>query len=359
MTDNTGNRVPISLGELSRLLGAELKGDPDLNVNGIGALESANPGEISFLIGAQYSHLVEGCRASALIVSAEFRELERNLLIVKDPYLAFARAAQLFLAKPAGEAVIHGTAFIAPGGSFGEGVSVGPNAHVGENTRIGDGTRIGPGVHIGSEVRIGAGCILHPRACILDRCVLGDRVIIHSGAVIGADGFGYAMDERGRHVKIPQIGIVQIDDDVEIGANATVDRATFGRTWIRRGAKIDNLVMIAHNVVVGEDCVFAAQVGIAGSTRIGSHVAMGGQAGVAGHREVGDRVRVAAQAGIHNSVKPDTAVIGTPAIPYEQFVQNYANLQRLPRLKEALKRLGERVEKIEEALKKDDGHNSN
>ena len=211
---------------------------------------------------------------------------------------------------------------------------------------------IGPGAFIGKEVRIGAGCLIHPRACILDRCVIGERVIIHSGAVIGADGFGYAQDERGRHVKIPQTGIVQIDDDVEIGANTTVDRATFGRTWIKRGAKIDDLVMIAHNVEVGEDTALVGQVGVSGSTRIGDHVVMAGQVGIAGHLHIGDGVKIGAKSGIHSSIKAGQNILGIPGVPYEQWIKNYVNIQRLPRLKEALKRLGERVQTIEEALKK-------
>lgn len=342
----------FSLGELSVLLGAELKGDSGLHVSGIGALDSATPEQLSFLVSSRYTHLVAGCKAAALIVSAEFRELECNLLIVKDPYLASAKAAQLFLADPGGEAEIHESAFIGEGVLFGEEVSVGPRAYVGDNSRIGAGTRIGPGAHIGKDVRMGARCLIHPRACILDRCILGERVIIHAGAVIGADGYGYAQDERGSHIKIPQTGIVQIDDDVEIGANSTVDRATFGRTWIKRGAKIDNLVMIAHNVVVGEDCLLVAQVGISGSTEVGDHVAMGGQAGIAGHLKIGDMARIAAKAGIHNSIKSGENVIGIPGLPYDQWIKNYANIQRLPRLKEALNRLGERVRKIEEERNK-------
>jgi UDP-3-O-[3-hydroxymyristoyl] glucosamine N-acyltransferase len=295
---------------------------------------------------------VSECKAAALIVSDEFRDLECNLLIVKDPYLAAAKAAQLLLADAGAEAGIHESALIGQGVVFAEEVSVGPRAYIGDNSRIGAGTRIGHGVHIGKEVRIGAQCLIHPGACILDRCILGDRVIIHAGAVIGADGYGYAQDERGRHIKIPQTGIVQIDDDVEIGANSTVDRATFGRTWIKRGAKIDNLVMIAHNVVVGEDCLLVAQVGISGSTTVGNHVAMGGQSGIAGHLQIGDRTRIAAKAGIHNSIKPGQNIIGIPGLPYEQWIKNYANVQRLPKLKEALNRLTERVRKIEEELKK-------
>jgi UDP-3-O-[3-hydroxymyristoyl] glucosamine N-acyltransferase len=349
---NRKDKISFSLGELGALLDAELKGDPDLRVGGIGALDSATPGQLSFLVSSKYGHLVSGCKAAALIVAAEFRDLEFNLLIVKDPYLASAKVAQLFLGDPGDEPGMHETAFIGAGVLCGEGVSIGPHAYVGDDSRIGAGTRIGPGAHIGKAVRIGDGCLIYPRVCILDRCIVGDRVIIHAGAVIGADGYGYAHDERGRHVKIPQTGIVQIDDDVEIGANSTVDRATFGRTWIKRGVKIDNLVMIAHNVVVGEDTLLVAQVGISGSTQIGNHVAIGGQVGITGHVKIGDMVKIAAKSGVHSSIKSGQNIIGIPALPYDQWVKNYANVPRLPRLKEAVNRLGERIRKIEEAMRK-------
>ena len=356
--NNLRYRESFSLGELSCLLDAEVKGDPDLLVTGIGALESATSGQLSFLVDSRYRHLLSGCRASALIVSSEFRELECNLLITKNPYLALAKAAQLFLPDSAEAAGIHPTAFIGEGVLFGEGVSAGPFAHVGNYSQIGAGTKIGAGAYLDKGVRIGERCLIHPRVCILEGCIIGNRVIIHAGAVIGADGYGYAQDEQGRHVKIPQTGIVQIDDDVEIGANATVDRATFGRTWIKRGTKIDNLVMIAHNVVVGEDCLLVGQVGISGSTRLGNQVVLAGQVGVVGHVQIGDGVKVGAKAGIHNSIKPNQIIVGSPGVPRDEWLRTYGNIQRLPRLREALKRLDERVHRIEEVLKKDDGHNS-
>ncbi|MGA2402659.1 MAG: UDP-3-O-(3-hydroxymyristoyl)glucosamine N-acyltransferase [Syntrophobacteraceae bacterium] len=359
MSNNIEKKGSFSLGELSRLLDAELKGDPDVRVSGIGDLESATPGQLSFLTGSRFTHLISGCKAAALIVPPEFRELGFNLLIVKNPYLAMAKAIPLFLPDSEDDAGIHPAAFIGESVLLGKGVSAGPFAHVGDNSRIGEGTRIGSGAYIGKEVRIGERCLIHPRVSILDRCVIGDRVIIHPGAVIGADGYGYAQDEQGRHVKILQTGIVQIDDDVEIGANATVDRATFGATWIKRGAKIDNLVMVAHNVVIGEDCLLVAQVGISGSTRLGDRVILAGQAGVVGHVRIGDGVKVGAQAGVHHSIKPNQIIAGGyPGVPHDEWLKTFAHIQRLPRMREALKRLGERVQRIEEALKKDDEHSS-
>ena len=348
----------FSLGELAALLNAELKGSPELRVTGIGALDDAGPDQLSFLTDSRYEHLVANCCAAALIVAPAFSGLDRSLLISDNPYLALARAAQLFRAETSAGGSCHPSAVLGEGVLLGEGVSVGPLAHIGDNSEIGAGTVIGGGTYIGKNVRIGGGCLIHPRVSILDGCIIGERVVIHSGAVIGADGFGFAHDEKGRHIKIPQMGIVQIDDDVEIGANSTVDRATFGRTWIKRGAKIDNLVMIAHNVVVGEDSILVAQVGISGSTRLGDGVILAGQVGVAGHLEIGNGVKIGAKSGVHHSVDAGSALMGTPAVPQGDWFRMYANIQRLPRLKAELKRLEERVRQLEEALKEDDGHNS-
>ncbi|MDR3567130.1 MAG: UDP-3-O-(3-hydroxymyristoyl)glucosamine N-acyltransferase [Syntrophobacteraceae bacterium] len=343
----------FSLAELGGLLGAEVKGDPELILSGIGPLDSATPGQLSFLTDSRYVHLLSECRASALIVSPKFREVDFDLLVVENPYLALAKAAQLFSPPPADVGVVHPAAFIGLRVSLGEGVSVGPLVHIGEDCAIGSGTTIGASAYVGCHVQIGEGCLIHPRAVILDGCILGNRVIVHAGAVIGGDGYGYALDQDGKHIKIPQIGIVQIDDDVEIGANTTIDRATFGKTWIKRGVKIDNLVMVAHNVVVGEDTLLVAQVGISGSTRIGNNVVLAGKAAVAGHIEIGDGAKVAAMAGVHSSVKANQVIVGSfPGIAYDEWFKMYGDIRRLPRLKETLKRLDEKVNRIEEVLKK-------
>lgn len=346
----------LSLGEIGELVKAEIKGDPALRISGIGSLEGASPDQLSFLVDSRYEHLALNCRAGALIVTPAFRELDFNLLITDNPYLALARASQLFTAVPSDNFGIHPASFLGENIRFGEGVCVGPFVHIGGNCAIGAGTIIGSGACIAENVVVGENCLIHPRVSVLAGCVIGDRVIIHSGAVIGADGFGYAQDEQGRHIKIPQTGIVQIDDDVEIGANATIDRATFGKTWIKRGTKIDNLVMIAHNVIVGEDCAIVAQVGISGSTHLGNHVVLGGQVGIAGHIEIGDRVQIGAKSGILHAIKPDQVIMGIPGVPREEFFRTYTNILRLPRLKAELKRLAERVQSIEEELKRDDGH---
>ncbi len=355
MSDMNG-KDSFSLRELAEFLGAEIKGDPELRVRGIAPVQSASHDQISFLTDSRYRHLLAECRAAALIVSSEFRDLDFCLLITANPSLALARVATLFYSSSTEPFEIHPSAIIEKDALLEGEVAVGPFACIGAGSRIGGGTRIGGGCFIGSGVRVGSGCLIDPRVTVMNGCVLGDRVIIHSGTVIGCDGFGYAQDERGKHFKIPQTGIVQIDDDVEIGANVTIDRATFGTTWVKRGAKIDNLVMLAHNVVVGEDAVIVAQVGVSGSTHIGDHVMIAGQAGLVGHLEIGDGAKIGAQAGVMSSVKAGDVVVGSPALPRDEFFRIIANIRRLPRLKEKIKRLSEKVQEIEEALKDGDGY---
>jgi UDP-3-O-[3-hydroxymyristoyl] glucosamine N-acyltransferase len=355
-SNDMNGKDSYSLRELGDFLGAKIKGDPELRVRGIAPVQSASPDQLSFLTDSKYRHVLSECRAAALIVSPEFKDLDFRLLITSNPSLALAKVAGLFSRAFAEPFEVHPTAII-DGTAVLEGkVAVGPYTCIGAGCRIGGGTRIGAGCFIGPGVQVGEGCAIDPRVTIMNGCVVGNRVIIHSGTVIGSDGFGYAQDERGRHYKIPQTGIVRIDDDVEIGANVTVDRATFGATHIKRGAKIDNLVMLAHNVVVGEDVAIVAQVGVSGSTHIGDRVMIAGQAGLVGHIEIGDEAKIGAQAGVMNSVKAGHVVVGSPALSHDEFFRNIANIRRLPRLKEQVKRLSERVQGIEEALRDGDGH---
>lgn len=347
---NTTNRKTFTLGELAELSGATLKGDPEIVIDGIGTLEDAGPGRLSFLTHARYVDSLSRCRASALIVAPDFKDLDFPLLICEQPYLAMARAAKLFSEPPPLALGIHERAFVAEDVEAGEDVRVGALAHIGSGCRIGNSTRVYGSAYLGSNVQVGAGCLIYPGVTILDGCTIGDRVIVHSGTVIGSDGYGFAQDEQGRHVKIPQVGIVEIEDDVEIGANCTIDRATFGRTWIRRGTKIDNLVQIGHNVTVGEHSLLVSQVGVSGSTRIGSHVILAGQVGVVGHIEIGDRVRVAAKSGVHHSVKAGEDISGYPAVPFREWLKTSANIRRLSQFKEELRQLRAKVRELEDAL---------
>jgi UDP-3-O-[3-hydroxymyristoyl] glucosamine N-acyltransferase len=341
------------LEELANRIGAKIKGDPHIRVCGVSSLEDAQSDQLSFVTDKRYLSLISGCKAAALIVPPSLESLDFPLLISVNPYLAMARAAQLFsesLRMPAG---IHSTAFVGDGSQLGADVGVGPLAHIGSDCRIGEGTRVHGGAYLGAGVEVGDHCLIYPSVTVLDRCQIGNRVIIHSGTVIGSDGFGYAQDEMGRHVKIPQVGIVQIDDDVEIGANCTIDRAAFGRTWIQRGVKIDNLVQVAHNVNIGEHSIVVSQVGISGSTRVGRHVMLAGQVGVVGHIEIGDGVRVGAQSGVGRSVKAGEDVSGSPAIPHKEWRKMIATLNRLPQLREELRLLKMKVQEFEKVMREE------
>ena len=348
--DQTHSGKSFSLGELGEYLGAAVKGDPGLRIHGIGPLENALPGQLSFISHEKYLPFAAETRASALIVPPNLASIDRPLLVCERAYLALARAAQLFASPPLLVGDIHSTACLGENVQLGDDVRVGPLAQIGDEARIGRGTRIYGGAYLGSGVSVGDDCLIYPGVTVLDGCCIGNRVIIHSGTVIGADGFGFAQDEQGRHVKIPQAGIVQIDDDVEIGANCTIDRATFGRTWIQRGTKIDNLVMVAHNVVVGEHSIVVSQVGISGSTRVGKHVILAGQAGIVGHIEIGDGARVGAQSGVGHSVKAGEDVSGSPAFPHKEWLKSAVNLRRLPQMREELKNLAKRIAQLEEFL---------
>ncbi|ROQ92231.1 UDP-3-O-(3-hydroxymyristoyl)glucosamine N-acyltransferase [Desulfosoma caldarium] len=338
------------LSELAQLLDVTLKGNPNLIVEGVGPLETAGPTQITFLANPKYKAKLERCRAAAVIGDASLEDVGLPVLVSSNPYWTMAKAAQLFYSPPVLNPGIHASALISPEAFVAEDASVGPWVHVGPGASIGSGTRLYGHVYVGAGVTIGAQCLIYPHVTILDGCRLGNRVIIHSGTVIGSDGFGFAQDAEGRSTKIPQTGIVQIDDDVEIGANCTVDRATFGRTWIQEGVKIDNLVHIAHNVTIGRHSLLVAQVGIAGSVTLGNHVVLGGQVGIAGHVTVGDRVRIGAKSAISHSVEPGQDLLGIPAMPQKQWLRHYAAWLRLPRWQQELAALRDRVRSLEEAL---------
>jgi UDP-3-O-[3-hydroxymyristoyl] glucosamine N-acyltransferase len=317
----------------------------------VAALEEAQADQISFVSHPRYAPLAATSRAAALIVDASWKEVGRPLLLCSNPQVVFAKAAKLFAKRPSVSVGVHESAHIGPGVRLDADVAVGPLAYVGSETHIGSRTLILGGAYVGDDVCIGADCILHPKATILDGCRIGNRVVVHSGAVIGSDGFGFAQDEHGHHVKIPQLGIVQIDDDVEIGANCTIDRASLGKTWIQRGTKIDDQVHIAHNVVVGQDCILVAQVGIAGSTQLGNRVVLAGQTGVNDHIVIGDRVRVAAKSAVAHSIQPGEDMLGIPALPIKEWMRTYGNIRRLAQFRNQLKELAEKVEELEQAIR--------
>ncbi len=336
--------MTFTLQELATLSGAELIGDPKLQITGAASLGEATPGEISFFANRKYIGLLRKTRASAIFVPPDFAEpINAAQVRVSNPTKAFEQVLLKFAPSAVTFAPgIHSTAIVDPSVQLGERVSIQPLAVIEAGTRIGDDTIVGAGSYIGHETVIGSACHIYPQVTIRERSKIGSRVIVHSGAVIGADGFGFEMVD-GRQEKIQQLGIVQIDDDVEIGANTTIDRARFGRTWIQEGAKIDNLVQIAHNVVIGKNTVIAAQSGIAGSVQIGQRVLIGGQVGVIGHIEIGDNTAIGAQSGISKNISGG-AWWASPAVPLAEAKQQIAWVRRLgklfARVKEIEKKLG-------------------
>ena len=324
--------------------GGELVGDPKLKITGAASLAEATSGEISFFANRKYIGLLRKTRASAVFVPLDFAEpLDAACVRVSNPANAFEQVVLRFAPNPITFAQgVHPSAVVGSGVRLGERISVQPHAVIEDGSEVGDDTIIGAGAYIGRETKIGSRCLIYPLVTVRERSLIGSRVIIHSGAVIGADGFGFEMVD-GRQQKIQQLGIVQIDDDVEIGANTTVDRARFGRTWIQQGVKIDNLVQIAHNVIIGKNSVIVAQTGISGSTRVGERVTMAGQVGIVGHVEIADGSVIAAQSGVSKSV-PGGVWFGYPAGPIDEVKQQIAWIRSLgklfARVKEIEKKLG-------------------
>ena len=334
-----------TVSQLAALVGGEVfSGSGDTPIDGPASLADAQPGEISFFAHPRYAHDLKQTRASAVLVPRDFAgETSAACIRVDNPSAAFTRITGEFVREPApAPAGVHPSAVVHPG------AQVAPDASIGEQAVLMPGAVIGPrsvvmaGAYVGAGARLGTGCLLHPHAVVHHGCLLGDRVILHSGVVVGSDGFGYDTKD-GRHVKIPQSGIVVVENDVEIGANTTIDRARFGRTFIGEGTKIDNLVMIAHNVVIGKHCIVCAQVGIAGSARIGDYVILAGQAGLVGHIRIGDGAIVGAQTGVSNDIEPGARVVGSPPRPIGEWKRSIVRVDRLAELYDRVKKLEPRA----------------
>jgi len=341
----------IALQELAALVGGQLSFgvNASLRISGVASVAEAAADEVTFLGNAKYLPGLRLSKAAAVLVPEDFAEEVPPLLIrVANPSLAFARLVEFFAPKPPVFLPgVHPSAVLGEGVRIGEGASIQPFAVLEPGVVVGAGSVVGAHCYLGHESKIGEHCLLHPRVTVAARCVVGSRVILHSGVVLGSDGFGFEWT-NGRHVKIPQVGIVQVDDDVEIGANTTVDRARFGRTWIQEGCKIDNLVQIAHNVVVGKHTLLVAQAGISGSTHLGERVTLAGQVGVAGHLQIGDGVVVSAQSGVSKSLPGAALYMGSPAQPAAEFREQVAMVRRLGRLQE-------RVQRLEKAIQQNSG----
>ena len=339
----------MRLGVLAERIGCRLEGDGGIEITGVRAVDEAGPADLTFVTDAKHLARLSDSRAGAAILPESAPAGDRPALRVSNPHLALARALAVFY--PGGRVApgVHATAVVAAGARVDPGASIGPLCVVGSGADIGAGTRLDAQVFVGADVRIGRDCRIFPQVALREGTRLGDRVTVHAGAVIGADGFGYARD-GARYIKIPQVGRVVVEDDVEIGANATIDRATLGTTRIGRGTKIDNLVQIAHNVQVGEDTVIVAQVGISGSSQIGSRVTLAGQVGVVDHVRIGDNAIVGAQSGVTKDVPPGALVLGSPAVPHLEFKRQLAAIARLPQHGKALRALEERLRALEARL---------
>jgi UDP-3-O-[3-hydroxymyristoyl] glucosamine N-acyltransferase len=339
--------MEITLAELADIIGGKIAGDGSVLISGVAGIKEAREGDITFLANPRYDKFLETTQASAVIAAPGTDSQNRPLVLADNPYLSFVKAVEFFVPnKNNYPREIHPAAVIAPTATVGAAVAIGACAVIEDGAKIGDDTVILAGTYIGRDTEIGTGCLVYPNVTIREEVRIGDRVIIHSGAVIGSDGFGFAKD-GDIYRKIPQIGNVVIEGDVEIGANVTIDRATTGTTFIGRGTKIDNLVQIAHNVVIRENCVLVAQVGIGGSTEIGRGASLAGQAGAAGHIKIGDGAVIAGQAGVTSDVPPGTMVSGYPAREHSQARKVYASLQKLPDLIKKVAELTERLAKLE------------
>ncbi|MBA4371571.1 MAG: UDP-3-O-(3-hydroxymyristoyl)glucosamine N-acyltransferase [Thermodesulfovibrio sp.] len=342
----------MKLKDFAEMVNGQVLGDPDIEISGVSGIQEAREGDITFLASQKLLKDLRTSRASAAIVGSAIEGLEMPQVRVASPYRAFAAAISCFHPQPV-QKPLPGPASISDTARLGENVTIHPFVSVADGAVIGDNTVIFPGAFIGPEVKVGNNCVVHANVTIREKCVLGDRVIVHAGTVIGSDGFGYVFDE-GVHHKIPQVGRVVIEDDVEIGSNVSIDRGTLGDTLIGRGTKIDNLVQIAHNVTIGEYSLLVAQVGISGSCRLGSHVTLAGQVGVADHSVIESGTVIGGKAGVMGGRTTKGFYLGTPIAPHREFMKAQAFFLRLPDMNKKIRELEARINHLEKEEKEND-----
>lgn len=337
---------------IAEFLKGSVEGNPEATVSDISKIEEGKPGTLSFLANPKYEKYIYDTQASIVIVNADFqaqKTVSATLVRVKNAYESFAALLRLYEQSKPRKSGISKMASISDNTSLGEDLYIGDYTVVSDHATIGDGVQLYPQVYVGDHVKIGEGTILHPGVKVYDGCVIGSHCVIHAGAVIGADGFGFAPNQNNNYEKVPQVGKVVIEDHVEIGANTTVDRATMGATILRKGVKLDNLVMIAHNVEVDENTVIAAQSGISGSTKVGKNCMFGGQVGLIGHINIASGVKIAAQSGITKDIKQEGIVIqGSPAFEFGPYQRSYLLFRNLPKLREQINELEREVEKLKQ-----------
>jgi len=338
----------VKLREIASLLNGEIIGPPhadEIEIKGVSGINDALEGDITFLASERFAKYLPGCRASCVMVKEPIPGLERAQLKVPNPHLAFSKLLEHFYIEPKKPLGISTEAFVSEKASTGKNVSIFPLSYISDGAFIDEGTVIYPFVFVGENTTIGKGCIIYPNVVVREKVTIGNNVIIHSGSVIGSDGFGYVFDE-GKHYKIPQVGGVIIEDDVEIGSNVSIDRATTGNTIIGRGTKIDNLVQIAHNVKIGKHCIIVGQVGIAGSTEIGDYVTLGGQVGVVDHVKIGSGTMIGAQSGVISDVSKGIYT-GSPIMPHREWLKSQAIISKLPELYKRIREIEKKMEELE------------
>jgi UDP-3-O-[3-hydroxymyristoyl] glucosamine N-acyltransferase len=336
--------------QIALIVGGKIEGDPNATVGSFGKIEEASEGQLSFLANPKYEEYLYTTSASVIIISEDYelkQPVSTTLIRVADAYTAFATLLSKYQEIVQQQLTgVQEPSYISKTASYGQQVFIGAFAYIGENVKIGNNTKIYPQAYIGNNVTIGENCILHPGVKIYHDCQIGNHVTIHAGTIIGSDGFGFAPQPDGSFKKVPQIGNVVVEDQVEIGSNTTIDRATIGSTIIRKGAKLDNLIQIAHNVEIGHSSVIAAQAGISGSTKIGKGVMIGGQAGIVGHIQLGDGAKVNAQSGVSKSIEPGKAVTGSPAYDYTSALRSQAVTRKLPELEKRVKELEQMLKQL-------------
>lgn len=339
--------------QIASFLGGEIVGDEKVSVSNLAKIEEGTTGTITFLSNPLYTQYIYTTQASIALVRRDFepeKPVTPTLIKVDDPYTSLTRLLELVEQARGQKSGVEEPTHIALSAQVADDAYVGAFTYIGERAVVGEGCKLYPQVYIGDDVVIGNNVTLYPGVKVYHGCRIGNNCIVHAGSVIGSDGFGFAPQADGSYKKIPQIGVVILEDDVELGANTTIDRATMGATIIRRGVKLDNLVQIAHNVEVGENTVMAAQVGIAGSTKIGSQCMFGGQVGVAGHRHVGNRVVIGAQSGIPNDVKDNMELMGYPAVPKVEFARQTVHIKRLAQLNQTVKELQQQINELKKHI---------
>ncbi|GAX62743.1 UDP-3-O-[3-hydroxymyristoyl] glucosamine N-acyltransferase [Candidatus Scalindua japonica] len=342
-----------TLKELADYLGGEVIGDENIKIKGVMTIDEAREGYITFVSNIKYIKKIEETSASAILVSPGITTKGKNLLVTKNPYLAFAKVVDLMMSP---EKVYPGSldnsARVSDSAEIGANVTAYPFVFIGENVKVADNVVLYPGVYVGDNCQIGKDTVIHPNTVLHRGTTIGERVVVHSNSVIGCSGYGYAPDGK-KYYKIPQVGVTVIEDDVDIGANTTINRGVLGETRIKRGTKIDSEVMIAHNVEIGEDTLITSQVGIAGSVEIGNNVILAGGAGVAGHIKVGDNVQVGGWSGVIKDLPPGGTYLGTPAIEIERMRKCFIIIQKLPEMKNTIKDLQKKIEQLEKRLGSD------